>query len=325
MTAPVCWVVGAGGMLGTALCREASRQGCKVWAPQMRFAWSEADTLARQLSAAVEDFAGRLEAGGEWRILWAAGTGAMGSNETQMRTETEAIARVLEGLQAQPRLVASRGALLLASSAGAIYAASTDPTITEHSAVAPTTPYARAKLEQEQLVARFAAAHPNTAVLIARLSTLYGPGQPSDKPQGIISHIARRTVRNQPIQIYVPYDTIRDYLYVDDAAAMCLQALDGARARGGSTTKIIASQLPTTIAEIISIFKRLTRRSPRIVTSASALSRLYMRRVVFRSVVQTEVRSLPPTPLMLGIADVLRAERSSLARGAAPARAVART
>lgn len=45
-----------------------------------------------------------------------------------------------------------------------------------------------------------------TAALIARISMFYGPGQAKDKQQGLLAHIARCILRNQPIQIYVPYD-----------------------------------------------------------------------------------------------------------------------
>ncbi|WP_219925007.1 hypothetical protein, partial [Halomonas sp. ND22Bw] len=48
--------------------------------------------------------------------------------------------------------------------------------------------------------------------------------------------------------------------------------------------RIVASGRPTTIAEIISILKRVAKRSPRITTSASKASSLYARRVQFCSI-----------------------------------------
>lgn len=313
----VCWVVGAGGLLGAALCRAVAAGGGQLFVPQVRFKWDSPDALAAQFQRAVVDFATLAAAGGQWRLLWAAGAGSMGSTGQSMQVETRALSELLGCIQAAPALMSCRGTVLLASSAGGIYAGSTDPVITEHSVAAPTTPYASAKLDQEWLVRAFALRHGQLTALIARFSTLYGPGQTAAKPQGIISHIARRIVRNQPIQIYVPYDTIRDYLHVADAAWICVQALDDAeQAAAGVTTKIVASEVPSTIAEIISIFKRLTRRSPRVVTSASALSKLYLRRVVFRSVVQLGAAGRPPTTLMLGVADVLGTERLLFARGA---------
>jgi UDP-glucose 4-epimerase len=150
--------------------------------------------------------------------------------------------------------------------------------------------------------------------LNARISTIYGPGQATVKQQGLLTHIARRILRNQPIQIYVPYDTIRDYIAVDDAARAITGALFLANQQPGVCTKIIASEKPTTIAEIISVFKRIARRGPLIVTSASKLTSLYARRVQFRSVVLTDGARPMVTSLAVGIAQLMVAERAAFVR-----------
>jgi len=77
----------------------------------------------------------------------------------------------------------------------------------------------------------------------------------------------------------------------------------------------VASQQPTTIAEIVSIFKRIARRGPRIVTSASRLSGLYTRRVQFRSIATQAIPGLPAMSLAVGIAQLMLQERVNLARG----------
>jgi UDP-glucose 4-epimerase len=81
-------------------------------------------------------------------------------------------------------------------------------------------------------------------------------------------------------------------------------------------TRIVAAELPTTIAEIVSVFKRLARRAPRIVTSANKLGALYSRRVQFRSIVSPKVVARPKTTLLIGIAQLLAAERAAYAGGA---------
>ena len=309
------WVVGGGGLLGSALRRALAADPDVTLFQAPRLAWSDPAEAARQLDAAAEAFGRALAPQQRWQILWAAGTGSMGSAVPSMALETQHLQRLLASVAGQPTLASRAGSVLLASSAGAIYAGCRDSVITERSAVAATTPYAMAKLEQERLAAQFAAEHAAVTLLVARFSTLYGPGQTASKPQGIISHIARCMVRNRPVQIFVPYDTIRDYLYIDDAARLALRALARAeRCGAGVVTKIVAAQSPCTIAEIISIFKRLARRPPRIVTSASALSRLYTRRVVFRSVV-LPLADQPVTEPVLGIARVLQAERRLFAQG----------
>ena len=131
-----------------------------------------------------------------------------------------------------------------------------------------------------------------------------------------MSHLARSILRNQAVQIYVPYDTIRDYITADDAAA----AMVAASRRGGGDArvlvKIVASERPATIAEIVSIFRRLARRAPRIATRASPLAGLYARRVQFRSIVPAGQALAPPATLAIGIAQLMAAEKLTLMRGA---------
>lgn len=160
----------------------------------------------------------------------------------------------------------------------------------------------------------FALANSRTTALLARFSTLYGPGQSLGKSQGLVAHIARCILRNQAIQIYVPLDTIRDYIAADDAAAAMVAALRSTSEHPRVIIKIIASERPATIAEIISVFRKITRRPPRIVASASKLSNFYSRRVLFRSVVLQENKPTSRTSLLVGIAEVIAAERAALAR-----------
>lgn len=191
--------------------------------------------------------------------------------------------------------------------------------INEETLPAPTTPYAHAKLDQEDRVRSFALAHRGTNALLARLSTLYGPGQAHGKQQGLIAHIARSLIRNRATHIYVPLDTVRDYLASGDAAVAMIAALRAGVGSPGTRIEIIASERPTTIAEIVASFRRIARRSPRIISSASRLSALYPRQVQFRSLARPETPRPARTSLLVGIHDVLRAERAAFAAGSAAA------
>jgi UDP-glucose 4-epimerase len=239
----------------------------------------------------------------------------MATTEGALDFEAKALSFLLGQLGAESRLLATEGGVGLASSAGAVYAGAVADLISEDVQPVPTTPYANAKLYQEGLVRAFAESHERVTALLARFSTLYGTGQSFGKKQGLIAHIARSVVRNAAIQIYVPFDTIRDYLIADDAAA---GIATGLRALGRSqriAVKIIASERPTTIAEIVSIFRRIARRPPRIVVSASNLTNLYAPRMVFRSRVLLHASRTPNTSLPIGISRVMRAERDSFVGG----------
>jgi UDP-glucose 4-epimerase len=308
------WVIGAGGLLGAALTRQLHQKGNRLFAPETRFNWHQESELFTQINVAVRQFADQLQPDDRWEIYWAAGIGAMGSGHTEMAQETRALVALLESIASQPGLAGSRGAISFSSSAGAIYAATTAELITEDTPVAPSTPYAHEKLAQEAVLSSYSMQPNRPAVLVARLSTLYGSGQSSGKKQGLISHIARSMLHNRAVQIYVPFDTIRDYLYADDAAVAIVGVLRLINERRGVTMKIFASEQPTTIAEILSVFRRVTRHPPRIATSSSKLSGLYSRCVRFKSCVLSDTTPKPRTTLLIGVAHMIDAERANLVK-----------
>jgi len=310
------WVIGSSGLLGSAMIRMLKGQGCDLFEPSERIAWRQESMVDRQMAAAVQEFANCAGSGPGWEIYWAAGIGTMGSSDADLALETRMLGLLLRTIESIPDLVGQPGALAFASSAGAIYAGSRGDVIDERMPVAPTTPYARAKLAQEDLLRAFAQTHQKMSVLLARMTTIYGPGQANGKQQGLLAHMARSIVRNHPIQIYVPFDTIRDYLFVDDAAATVVVNLRALNSQSRVKTRIVAAEQPTTIAEIVSVFKKLARRAPRIATSASKLGALYSRRVQFRSVETPKIASPSRTTLLIGIAQLLAAERAAFASGA---------
>ena len=311
----IAWVLGSGGLLGAALCRALRQKRTELFFPVQPLCWNDGPTLVSQISANVNAFSSRFGRADRWEIYWAAGIGNMSSSEVALAHETRHLSLVLRLVQSDPRLAAASGTIVFSSSAGAINAGSAVELITENTPPAPTTAYAHEKLRQEDLLRSFAIANDRVSILIARISTLYGPGQAIGKQQGLLAHMARSILRNQPIQIYVPYDTIRDYIAADDAAAAMVTVSGAISAKPRVLTKIVASENPTTIAEIISIFKRITRRAPRIVTSSSRLSALYARRVQFRSVALPEGGKVQNRSLLVGITQLMMAERAAFVSG----------
>ena len=238
-------------------------------------------------------------------------------------TSPEALARetvVVDGLLGALRellldepALAARGTLFFASSAGALYAASAArPPFYESSPVGSLAPYGREKLVQEGLFAETADLA-GVDVVIGRFSNLYGPGQDLSKPQGLVSHVGNAALRREPISIYVPLDTIRDYLYAADAARMVVDSLQrrSAERAGGapptSTVKIFASEIETTVASVLAAWRQALRRPLRIALASSPVAALQPRILSFRSEVWPEVRQ-QPTPLTLGV-DVLRRDQ----------------
>ena len=145
--------------------------------------------------------------------------------------------------------------MFLASSVGGLYAGNKGPPFCEEFS-APISPYGWAKLEQESL-ARQWSMETGTPLFVGRLSNLYGPGQKLSKPQGLISQMCLRIVARQALVLYVPLDTIRDYLFAKDAGRLVADGLARLRLEAShvaitpTVVKILASQQPTTVSTLL--------------------------------------------------------------------------
>ncbi|MFD4369003.1 NAD-dependent epimerase/dehydratase family protein [Rhodococcus sp. NPDC058521] len=296
------WVVGSGGLLGGALTAELRRRGVNPLISKVL--WHD-NSLAR--AVLIED-ARRLvadSAGGPWQVIWCAGAGVNGTTVEEFATENALLGAVLDELAA----AGESGTVFHASSAGGVYAGVPAPPHTENSPVAPLGDYGRAKLAAEQLVTDFALRHEARAV-IGRLANLYGPGQNLAKPQGLISHLCRGYLLASPVSIYVPMDTLRDYLYVTDAAEMVADTLDHARhAPTGAVTKIYGSGQSVTIGSILGACRTVFRRKPNVVLASSPLAAVQAKDLRLHSVVWPEIDERTHRPLPAGISSTLESIR----------------
>jgi UDP-glucose 4-epimerase len=282
--------------------------------------WAVAETLDASIASAVRGFSASVSPADGWEIYWAAGVGTMGSDASKLQIETTTLRILLQELARNENLQAASGAIAFASSAGAIYAGSTDAVVSESSQLAPTTPYALEKLQQEDLLREFRSTHSGLKVLIARISTLFGP-QASGRPsKGLFAHLARSVISQEPVKIFVPLDTMRDYIFADDAASALVEILRTMADTDPVCTKIVAAQRVTTIAEILALFGRVGRRHPRVVTGATALTSKYSARLRFKSVVLPHIAVNHGTALHVCVFRILESERHSFVSPPGPTR-----
>ena len=213
--------------------------------------------------AAVEALrraADRTAAHGPWRLIWTAGSGVIATGEAELQAELATFEAFLERLSMPPT------AMFLASSAGGVYAGSVDaPPFTELSAVGAASPYGRTKLAMEAAVTEVARG--GTRVLIGRIANLYGPGQNLAKPQGLVSQLCVSHLTRQPVMIYASMDSLRDYLFVSDAAWTAVSGLEriSHAEPGVVTVKIIASGISRSVGSVIGESTRAFRRRPNLV------------------------------------------------------------
>lgn len=313
-------LIGAGGLVGRHVRAAALAAGASV--STVSVPWGDDQASIRALrrglaaflrSARETDTAPQTR---RWSIVWAAGAGVVASSPSELEGERSVFTAFLEGVAdacTAPHPGASGGhmgeecasddgAFVLVSSAGGVYAGSSDPPFTEATAPHPVSPYGRVKLAMEENATR-ACAQAGLPLLIARLANVYGPGQRLGKPQGLISQIALSHLSGHPLPVTVGQDTIRDYVYAADVAAVLLAGrarLHSERPRQ-PVVKIVASGLGVSVGHLIAESRRVLRRPLRTVLvagrGAGQVSDLR-----FRSTVWPELDAHLRTPLPAGLA-----------------------
>jgi UDP-glucose 4-epimerase len=310
---PVSWVVGAGGLLGSNVQRALTRRG-PVWQPSTHLSW-ETPNIYGQLEIAAAQFATAV---GEraWQVAWCAGAGVIATTENALREEATVLEVLLEALTAYLP-PGSDGTAFLASSAGGVYAGADSAPFTEDTPVRPISPYGETKIRLEEAMTGWAATH-GWRLVIGRISNLYGPGQNLVKPQGLISQLCRALLTRQPISIYVPLDTIRDYLYAPDCGELVADAVELAReeaAAGRVSTKILASQTGVTVGALLGELRQVGKRNPKVIHGTSTVARFQVRDLRFRSIVWPELDRRTLTPLAVGISATVSDLTSRLQAG----------
>jgi UDP-glucose 4-epimerase len=171
---------------------------------------------------------------------------------------------------------------------------------------------------------RWAETHPEASTLVARIANLYGPGQRPDKPQGLISQMSRCLIHHRPLHIYVPLDTVRDFVFVEDAARALVRWSARLRreaenaGRSVHVLKICASECPTTIGGLVGVFGRLGKRGLRIVSGLHPLTEQHPQRLQFRSTVWADEPRPDTTGLLVGIHRVYLHQLALAQRGELP-------
>ncbi|MCC8927364.1 NAD(P)-dependent oxidoreductase [Rhodococcus sp. BGS-1C] len=309
MTTTYSWIVGSGGLLGSSVTRELGRRGNCVFTSSVP--WADHESARNTLLQDCTAFFG-LVGDGAWNIVWAAGAGVNGTSAAEFAQENALIAEVLDQVG---DLHTSAGTVFLASSAGGVYAGAVGAPHHEGTRAVPLGDYGRAKLDSEKIAEAFGI-RTGINVVVGRFANLYGPGQNLSKPQGLISHLCRGYLMASPVSIYVPMDTLRDYLFVSDAAEMVADALAlSARNSFSPTTKIFATGQAVTIGSILGACRTVFRRRPNVVLAASPLAAFQGRDLRLRSTVWPEIDRRSHRTLPAGIASTLQATRQALGAG----------
>ena len=265
--------------------------------------WSDpngtVEAIARDARHLEESIERSPESQPRWAIIWAAGRATTASSDRETEIELSTYQRCLEVIEEVLR-DRPAGVFALASSAGGVYAGSSDPPFNSSTEPRPLGNYGQLKLNQERSATQVLG-H-SMGVLIARISNLYGPGQDVMKLQGLISKLALTSVTKEPLTMFVPLDTLRDYITDDDAAERLLHWIS--RHQAGTDVRIIASGRATSLGYLIHMMKDITRVATPIASGIHASAGYQSPDLRLTPDTDADIEAMPLTPLPAGIKNV---------------------
>lgn len=278
----VSLILGAGGMLGRSVARTLAHRG-EATVGTRAIDWTSRESFSAALRAGLESCE---DAGGSVAtVYWCAGAGHVAAERGTLAVETELIERLmaeLTGWVARSRI--GDWNLVFASSAGAAWAGVRSFPVSESTPPRAVHAYGEAKLAQEAIIST-AARGTSVRVLIARISNLYGPLQDTHKPQGLLSHLVVNSLHHRPTHIFVPLDTIRDYIPSSVAAdmlhGMACEIADAPR--GSVQVRLVASERPASIATILGLLGRILKRHVPVTLGERPEGRAQPRVLTFRT------------------------------------------
>ena len=242
-------------------------------------------------------------------IVWAAGTSGVSATKEMLEAEMMLFTAFLNAVKRNEEQISY---VLMVSSAGGVYGEASDEVITESTIPNPISDYGNAKLQQEIELTELASSS-RFRTLIARVSNAYGPRQDLNKKQGLISHLVQAALSNQPITIYVPMDTKRDYIFADDVGAKISQFISICEGKDYKPeVKIISSGVSSSISEVVSEIDRLTGMSTPIVFAEQRETGLQPTSLVFESSVLTAIEDYACTSLAEGIGSIIESQKREL-------------
>lgn len=136
------------------------------------------------------------------------------------------------------------------SSGGAIYGDPKTLPAKEHLPCKPISYYGAGKLAVETFF-QVASHHSGYQITILRPSNFYGPGQNPEEGFGLIFQLLKRARDGQEIEIWGDGSAIRDYLYIRDFVAACMEIIARKPKRKDVRIYNIGSEKGYSIIEVV--------------------------------------------------------------------------
>ena len=279
------WILGQGGFLGTAIARSAVISGYSLFEGDP-IPWRDPGLRLKKMIELADQF-GQFSIGEKPIIMWAAG--ADGVSERRDESEVESFKDFVEAISASSSLRNAK--VVVCSSAGGVYGSSPHPPFSVSSTIAAANQYGANKIAIETIAQTDLPSSKH--VHIARITNLYGPWPGSR--QGLVNRICTAATTRKALQIYVPLDTVRDYIYVDDAAELLI--MESEAAESSRSVSLIGSGENSSVGEVIKTVTNVTHRKVPISLAYLESTKLQPRDL--RMSPSWQDRSIPFAPLSL--------------------------
>lgn len=291
-------MIGRHGLLGHSLELELAKTH-SIWTPETRTNWQDQSSAVASLRQDCERFFQSIK-DTDWSIAWCAGRSIVGSSNSEIDRESGLIETLFDAIKVC-KPIGVVGKVFFASSAGGVYAGALNEVIDEDSQPKPIATYGFGKLAHEEIFINNSK-QLQINCLIGRITNLYGPGQDMTKSQGLISQLSRSNLTKKPLNIFVPLQTARNYLYVDDAAAMIAEFMQH---DDELCIKIFASPQSTTVATLIRTSYEVFKRRPLISLGVNERTLMQPMGLHFNSKIKTEIDQRQFNSLSSGLAKTI--------------------
>ena len=221
-----CLVLGAGGFLGSALCRALCLRGAEVQGFGRLPTYAESiDRRVNWTTGEFADSAAVANAVEGQEIVFHLISGSLPSSSTMQIAadfipNTQATLALLDFCRA-----ARVRKVVLASSGGTVYGVRSPTPISESASTDPITAYGLTKLTIEKFLSLYHR-HFGLDFHVLRIANPYGPYQSPLRRQGIVAAIMYRAFNGVPVEIWGDGKVTRDFIHVDDVARAFIAVID---------------------------------------------------------------------------------------------------
>jgi len=255
-------VLGAGGFIGTNLCRHLAACGAEV----AGFGRAPAYPRALQgIAWTVGEFADRAALAraveGNELVFHLIGSRLPESSNRDPIGDLDAnVVSTLHLLEACRHSAVAK--LVFASSGGTVYGVAPPIPIPETAPTEPITAYGIGKLAVEKYLSLYQRLY-GLDYAVLRISNPFGPFQGGDRRQGVVAAFIHQALRGATLEIWGDGEVVRDFVYIDDVvAALAAAALQSGPHRLFNVGQGVGRSVNQVIADIESVLERgpLARR-----------------------------------------------------------------